>query len=51
MGIAHWATFLQPQEDEKLQVAVRKLNNFTDKLKVWEAMGETGELQLQKKPQ
>ena len=50
IGIAHQAPFPQPQEDEKPRVVIRKLNNLTDKLKAWEAAGETGQLQLQRKP-
>lgn len=42
MGIAHQAPFQQPLENEKTQVVISKLNHFTDKLKVWEAAGETG---------
>lgn len=51
IGIAHRTPFPQPQGDEKPREVVRKLNNFTDKLKVWEAAGETGQLQLQRKLQ
>ena len=41
-GIAHQTPFVQPQEDETPRVVIRKPNNFTDKLKAWEAAGETG---------
>lgn len=50
IDIACRAPLLQPQEFEKLRVVIRKLNSFTDKLKVWEAAGEAGQLQLQRKP-
>lgn len=49
IGVAYRAAFPLPQKDEKPQVVIRKLNDFTDKLKVWEAAGETGQLQLQRK--
>lgn len=49
IGVAYQAAFPLPQKDEKPQVVIRKLNDFTDKLKVWEAAGETGQLQLQRK--